>query len=145
MLQVEVVDAPLDYNILLGCSWSYAMTAVFSSVFQIIMFPHKGNIVKIDQLSYFASDPTSIDIIQDVRKMVIPYEDVGVGLVKDSTLMGTFTMPSPNIPRIIANINMITLSTMPFDDTWTVPLESELDSYNGKMPLSPLLNPLGEF
>ena len=28
-LNVEVVDAPLDYNLLLGHSWSYAMTVVF--------------------------------------------------------------------------------------------------------------------
>ena len=47
-LYVEVFDAPLDYNIILGRSWSYAMTFVVSSVFQLIMFPHKGNIVKID-------------------------------------------------------------------------------------------------
>jgi len=47
-LDVEVVDAPLDYNLLLGRSWSYAMTAVVSSVFQLVKFPHNGNIVTID-------------------------------------------------------------------------------------------------
>ena len=47
-LDVEVVDAPLDYNPLLGCRWSYAMTVVISSLFWLIMFPHKGNIVKIN-------------------------------------------------------------------------------------------------
>ena len=52
-LDVEVVDAPLDYNLLLGHNWSYAMTVIVSSVFRLIMFPHKGNIVKIDQLMYF--------------------------------------------------------------------------------------------
>jgi len=41
--------------------------------------------------------------------------------------MGNFTMPPPNIPCTISNINMITSSTMPFDDPWIVPLESELD------------------
>jgi hypothetical protein len=30
---VEVVDAPLDYNLLLGRSWFYAMTIVALSVF----------------------------------------------------------------------------------------------------------------
>ena len=39
-LDVEVVDAPLDYNLLLGCSWSYAMTDIVSSVFRLIKFPH---------------------------------------------------------------------------------------------------------
>ena len=58
-LDVEVVDAPLDYNLLLGQSWSYSMNVIVSSVFRLIMFPHKGNIVKIDQLSYYSSDTTS--------------------------------------------------------------------------------------
>ena len=98
MLEVEVVDAPLEYKILLGQSWSYAMTTIISSVFRMIMFPHKGNIVKIDQLSYFTSNPTSTNSIQHVKKMVIPHKDVGVGLVKDSSLMGTFAIPSPNLP-----------------------------------------------
>ena len=32
-IQVEVVDAPLDYNLLLGINWFYAMTNVASTVF----------------------------------------------------------------------------------------------------------------
>ena len=33
MIEVEVVDAPLDYNILLGRNWMYSMQAVASSLF----------------------------------------------------------------------------------------------------------------
>jgi len=57
-LDVEVVDAPLDYNLLLGRSWSYAMTAVVSSVFRLVKFPHNGKIVTIDQLTYFFVRPS---------------------------------------------------------------------------------------
>ena len=32
-IQVEVVDVPLDYNLLLGRNWFYAMTAVALTVF----------------------------------------------------------------------------------------------------------------
>jgi hypothetical protein len=32
-VKVEVVDAPLDYNLLLGWSWTYAMQAVVATVF----------------------------------------------------------------------------------------------------------------
>jgi hypothetical protein len=39
-VDVEVVDAPLDYNLLLGRSWFYTMTVVASSVFQCVQFPH---------------------------------------------------------------------------------------------------------
>ena len=33
VIEVEVVDAPLDYNILLGPNWMYSMQAVASSLF----------------------------------------------------------------------------------------------------------------
>ena len=136
-LDVEVVDAPLDYNLLLGHSWSYVMTGVVSSIFRLIMFPHKGKIVKIDQLLYYSSDPAATDSIQHVEKSTIPYKYVRVGLIKDSALLGTFSLPAPNVPPPIANINMITSSTISIDDPWIVPSESELDSFDGPMPLSP--------
>ena len=47
-IQVEVVDAPLDYNLLLGRNWFYAMTVVASTVFRTVQFPHLGRIVTID-------------------------------------------------------------------------------------------------
>ena len=47
-LDVEVVDAPLYYNLLLGRSWYYAMIVVVSSVFWLIKFPHQVNIITID-------------------------------------------------------------------------------------------------
>ena len=34
-IEVEVIDAPLDYNLLLGRSWTYAMSAIASVVFQV--------------------------------------------------------------------------------------------------------------
>jgi hypothetical protein len=41
-VEVEVVDAPLDYNLLLGQSWTYAMQAVVAIVFRVLLFPHEG-------------------------------------------------------------------------------------------------------
>jgi hypothetical protein len=32
-VEVEVVDAPLDYNLLLGKSWTYAMQVVVARFF----------------------------------------------------------------------------------------------------------------
>jgi hypothetical protein len=37
-VEVEVVDAPLDYNLLLGRSWTYAMHAVVATVFWLLLF-----------------------------------------------------------------------------------------------------------
>ena len=51
-VDVEVIDAPLDYNILLGRSYTYAMSVVPSAVHCKMFFPHNGNIVTIDQLTY---------------------------------------------------------------------------------------------
>ena len=38
-IEAEVVDAPLDYNLLLGRNWMYSMQAVASSVFRVVSFP----------------------------------------------------------------------------------------------------------
>jgi hypothetical protein len=51
-VEVDVVDAPLDYNLLLGHNWTYAMVIVVSSIFHMLCFPHQGKIVTIDQLSF---------------------------------------------------------------------------------------------
>jgi hypothetical protein len=55
-VEVEVVDAPLDYNLLLGRSWTYAMHVVVATT---LLFPHEGRIVTIDQLSFSRPDPSS--------------------------------------------------------------------------------------
>ena len=36
VIEVEVVDEPLDYNILLGRNWMYSMQAVASSLFYVV-------------------------------------------------------------------------------------------------------------
>jgi len=120
-LDVEVVDAPLDYNLLLGRSWSYTMTVVVSSIFRLIKFPHNGKIITIDQLTYFSSDPASSESIQHVGKTTIPYKDFGIGLIKDSGLLGTFSFPPPNVSPSTTTIHMISSNTIVLDDPWGVP------------------------
>jgi hypothetical protein len=41
-VEVEVVDASLNYNLLLGRSWTYAMQVVVAIVFWVLLFPHEG-------------------------------------------------------------------------------------------------------
>jgi len=57
-VKVEVVNAPLDYNLLLGISLTYAMHAMVSTIFKVLCFPHEGQIVTIDQLSFSHLDPS---------------------------------------------------------------------------------------
>jgi hypothetical protein len=43
-VEVEVFDAPLDYNLLLGHSWVDSMLAVVSTLFRVVRFPHQGKV-----------------------------------------------------------------------------------------------------
>jgi hypothetical protein len=70
------------------------------------------------------------------------YENVGVGLLKDSSLMGTFPIPPPNVPHpFVASINMISTSvhgTPASYDPWMVPNPDDHLHYGDKLPLSPV-------
>jgi hypothetical protein len=70
------------------------------------------------------------------------YENIGVGLLKDSSLMGTFPIPPPDVPHLfVASINMISTSvreTPVSYDLWIIPnLDNHL-RYGDQMPLSPV-------
>ena len=52
MIDIEVISAQLDYKLLLRRSYMYAMRAVTSTIFCLMMFPHEGKIVTVDQLTY---------------------------------------------------------------------------------------------
>jgi hypothetical protein len=125
-VDVKVVDAPLNYNLLLGRSWFYAMTIITSLVFRCVQFPHQGKIVMINQLDYCTPDahtPTTNNI-PFLGYHKIMYESVGVGILKDSSIMGTFPTPLPPTTQHISTINMIsTMAYHPLEsfDPWLVP------------------------
>ena len=68
LINIEVINAQLDYNLLLGRSYMYAMRAVASTVFRIMMFPHEGRVVKVDQLTYY--DPKAAATPENVLPMI---------------------------------------------------------------------------
>jgi len=53
-IYVMVVQGALDFSLLLGCDYVYAMGALVSSLFRVVCFPHDGRMVTIDQLSFFS-------------------------------------------------------------------------------------------
>jgi hypothetical protein len=145
-VEVEAVDAPLDYILLLGRNWTYAMIALVSSVFCTLCFPHKGKIVTIEQLSFAYSSPNaslgqSIPVINNSRPAT---ENVSVGMY--SSLMGTFNFSSPNhhiyamSSRPVSTRRSIPFFTSYFNDMWTLTsptLSCEGQSHVGMaMPLS---------
>ena len=104
-IHVEIVDATLDYNILLGWNWFYAMIAVASSVFRMVQFPHQGQIVTIDQLSFYSLETSNTDTnsVPAIGQTKPHYEDIGISLLKDSSIIGVF----PEVPSPYAMVNMI--------------------------------------
>ena len=117
------------------------MTIVSSLMFWCAQFRHQGKIVSIDQLDYCTPDArtTTTNNISFFGDSRITYESVVVGILKYSTLMGTFPTPLPPTTQHIAIINMI--STMAYQslesyDPWVVPSPLEFDALGDAMPLS---------
>jgi hypothetical protein len=97
-IEVEVVDAPLKYNLLLGCNWSYFMKSIVSLVFYSLCFPHEGNIMKIDQFmhSRIFGEYGPLLLIILSRKLRIFVSDMY------SSLMGVFYFKT-----LVSHINAI--------------------------------------
>jgi len=51
-IDVSVTQGALDFSLLLGYDYVYAMGPLVSSLFHVVLFPHDGRIVTIDQLSF---------------------------------------------------------------------------------------------
>jgi hypothetical protein len=58
VIDFMVVQDPLDFDLILGRDYVYAMKAIMSTLFRVISFPHDGRIVTIDQLLFVGPDLT---------------------------------------------------------------------------------------
>jgi hypothetical protein len=94
LIDIEFIDTPLDYNILFGCSYMYAMKAVAYSVFRTMMFPHNGKIVTIDQVSHYEPNPSAnlnnILPLIHTNQDAYPLIEMGPGIFKDPSFLGTY-------------------------------------------------------
>jgi len=132
-VEMEVVDAPLDFNILLGRSWIYNMSTVVSSLFRVIKFPSQGKISTVDQLELFNAD-ARVGNVSFVGKTPMNCENIGVGLFKDS-LLGAFTNPPPQDILNTGRINMIsTVIPEGQHDPWIIPDPVDYERYGDSMP-----------
>lgn len=59
LIDIEVVDAQVGYNIILGHIDMYSMKGIASNNFYFMISPHEGEIVTIDQLTYYDTKPSS--------------------------------------------------------------------------------------
>jgi hypothetical protein len=115
------------------------MCTVVLTLFRVVHFPHQGKVIIVDQLAFFSLD-TRTGNIPFIAKTPPGYENIGVGLLKDSSLMGTFPIPPPDVPHSsLALINMISTSihgTPASHDPWMVPDPNDHLHYDDEMPLS---------
>ena len=100
LIDIKFLDAQLDYNILLGHSYMYAMIAITSSVFRVIMFPHDDWIITIDQLTYYDKKPmTNLDFmlpyVETTTKPLTWYTKFSLGNFKLSSILGEFLGDAP--------------------------------------------------
>lgn len=149
LVEVEVVDAPIDYNLLLGWSWTHAMTAIVSTMFRVIFFPHEGKNVTIDQLDYFKHD--LIDSTSSTIPMISNSEgnrmNLGVGMY--TSLMGSFDLLTPNQTSPVFAISQVLNGSeyckVPFqtnylNDSWTLPNPNASTQGEGFMGMKSLLS-----
>ena len=94
-IEFKVVDAPLNYNLLLGRNWMYSMQAVSSSLFCVVCFPFNEKIVTIDQMSF--KNP-SVTASLGASILIVEHSHLATGSVGVSmypSLMGRFSCPAP--------------------------------------------------
>jgi hypothetical protein len=141
-VEVEVVDAPIDYNLLLGRSWTYAMQAVVATIIGVLLFPHEGRIVTIDQLSFSRPDPalgaSTVPLVDNPQAGVV---NIGVGLCP--SLMGTFDFPPPqgDVKFISTHhkadiFHVSSFRTTYFTDPWILPSPSDTMEATGHAGMS---------
>ena len=81
-IEVEVIDAPLDYNLILGRSWTYAMFAILLVFLWVVVFPHEGKLVVVDQPSFtrkghMGTNESTVPLVDQVKPTS---ESLGVGM-----------------------------------------------------------------
>jgi hypothetical protein len=67
LIDVMVVQDPLDFDLVLGRDYVYAMKAIVSTLCCVIYFPHDGRMVTIYQLSFVGLDLTINPITSLIR------------------------------------------------------------------------------
>lgn len=112
-INIEVNYAPLDYNVLLGHSFMYAMRVIASSVFCLLMFPLDGKVVTIDHLTFY--EPHASEALENVLPHIARNTVAALcthdcpSFFKYDSLLGICEGPAPNTPLD----HMYTVSTRP--------------------------------
>ena len=132
MIKVEVVDALLDYNLLLGRNLIYNMQEIALSLFRVVFFPLDGKVVTVDQISFdnSSSKASSGASILVINHSQLTTKNIGVGIYP--SLMGTFSCFAPilmigsSLGKASTSLSSIPFRTSHMEDPWTLPSLSTL-------------------
>jgi hypothetical protein len=103
-IDVMVVQDPLDFSLLLGRDYVYAMKAIVSTLFRVISFPHDGRVVTVDQLSFI--DPAWIASLNgSYMQTVSPLPQVNY--VALSPMASTSDDLDPVVDMVISSIGLL--------------------------------------
>jgi hypothetical protein len=103
-IDVMVVQDPLDFSLLLGRDYVYAMKSIVSTLFHVIYFPHDGQVVTIDQLSFI--DPTWIASLNGSCMQTIS-PPPQVNYVALSPMTSTSNDLDPVVDMVISSIGLL--------------------------------------
>jgi hypothetical protein len=162
LIDIEVIDALLDDNILFVHSYMYVMNVVAPSMFHTMMFPQNGKTITINQLYHYDPNPSSnIDNIlpfvpQAITQIPFFYPPPGVQSFQVAKMITLPNMvltilvwylhppkmvPQPSLPPqtegIPMQIPILTPTTPP-----TPPLTSTTATSRGKRKKKDLIAPL---
>jgi hypothetical protein len=103
-IDIMVVQNPLDFSLLIGRDYIYAMKAIVSTLFHVISFPHDGRVVTIDQLSFV--DPAWIASLNgSCMQTVSPLPQVNY--VALSPMASTSDDLDPVVDMVISSIGLL--------------------------------------
>ena len=80
------------------------MAAVVSTYFREIAFPFHGGITIINQQTFLPNSSQVTGSIPMIHGSDHPLQNIGISLLKDPTLMGTFALPPPSNLAKVATV-----------------------------------------
>jgi hypothetical protein len=103
-IDIMVVQDHLDFSLLLGRYYVYAMKVIVSTLFRVIYFPHNGWVVTIDQLSFI--DLAWIASLNgSYMNMVLPPPQVNY--VALSPMVSTSDYLYPVVNMVVSSIGLL--------------------------------------
>ena len=94
----------------------------------MISLPHKGGITFINQLAFFSYTSQATGSIPLVHRPPLSLQNISVGLFKDSSLMGTFSLPSPSNLSEVAKVDTCNMISSTSSDLRKITNSYEVDN-----------------